>query len=103
MANYELLQEENKLLLQEREFYFDQKLKKIMKENEDLRGEVQSLKDMIKHQKQSEINKIQELEKAIFDRQQKEEKDKLGLSDRNDELQQLAQNMKAELDQSILQ
>jgi len=28
-VNYELLQEENKLLMQEREFYFDQKLKKL--------------------------------------------------------------------------
>ena len=38
IVNYELLQEENKLLMQEREFYFDQKLKKLMKENEELRN-----------------------------------------------------------------
>jgi hypothetical protein len=39
IVNYELLQEENKLLIKEKEFYFDSKLKKLSKETETLVSE----------------------------------------------------------------
>ena len=45
VATYELMQEENKLLLKEREYYYEQNLKKLVKENEDLRLETLKLKD----------------------------------------------------------
>jgi hypothetical protein len=48
IVNYELLQEENKLLMKEKEFYFDSKLKKLSKETETLISENIQLKEMIK-------------------------------------------------------
>ena len=47
VATYELMVEENKLLLKEREYYYEQNLKKLVKENEDLRLETLKLKDKI--------------------------------------------------------
>lgn len=37
IANYELLQEENKLLIQEKEYYYDQRIKKMSGELDNLR------------------------------------------------------------------
>ena len=47
VATYELMQEENRLLLKEREYYYEQNLKKLVKENEDLRLETFKLKDQV--------------------------------------------------------
>jgi hypothetical protein len=39
VANYELMLDENKLLLKEREYYYDQNIKNLVSDNEDLRIE----------------------------------------------------------------
>lgn len=45
VSTYEIMVDENKLLLKEREYYYEQNLKKLVKENEDLRLETLKLKD----------------------------------------------------------
>jgi len=70
IVHYELLQEENKLLQQEREFYYDQKLKKVTKEADDLTSENFKLKEMIKQLQMQEMMKIQDLERNMLERSQ---------------------------------
>ena len=49
--------------------------------------------------KQGEISKIHEIEKNLFEKNQKEEKDRIIIQERNDELQQIANTLKNELEQ----
>jgi regulator of replication initiation timing len=63
------MQEENRLLLKEREYYYEQNLKKLVKENEDLRLENLKLKDQIMSLKSIETLKLQELERHLYDKQ----------------------------------
>lgn len=58
VATYELMQEENRLLLKEREYYYEQNLKKLVKENEDLRLETLKLKDQVMSLKSIESLKL---------------------------------------------
>jgi hypothetical protein len=54
VASYEIIQEENKLLLKEREFYNDHNLKKFAKEIEDLKIENMRYKELVKQMKAEE-------------------------------------------------
>lgn len=57
-------------------------------ENDELKIENSSLKDVIKQSKQGELSKLQELEKALFEKQQKSSREMMSLSHKNDDLMQ---------------
>eukprot|EP00347_Sterkiella_histriomuscorum_P003612 403363620 len=97
VATYELMQEENRLLLKEREYYYEQNLKKLVKENEDLRLETLKLKDQVMSLKSIESLKLQDLEKHLYDKQNQ---DFLSLAEQNDQLFQ--KNNQLLLDQNQL-
>ncbi len=63
IATYEILQEENKLLIKERDFYNEHNLKKFVKEIEEHKIEIMRLKEQLKQAKLDEHVKNQDLDR----------------------------------------
>ena len=88
VANFEMLQEENKLLLKERQFYYDRDIKAICKQNDDLQADNQRLQEQLKQLKQLDLQRVRELEKQITEKSHKEQMKIMGLVDENNDLLQ---------------
>lgn len=72
IQSYEMLQEENKLLLKERQYFYDKDIKSIVKENEDLVNENQRLLEQLKQLKSIDHQRVRELEKQITEKSHKD-------------------------------
>ena len=63
VGNFERLQEENKLLLKDRQYQYERDIKTLIKENEELTTENRRLMEQLKQLKSIDHQRVRELEK----------------------------------------
>ena len=63
VGNFERLQEENKLLLKDRQYQYERDIKTLIKENEELTTENRRLLEQLKQLKSIDHQRVRELEK----------------------------------------
>ena len=63
VGNFERLQEENKLLLKDRQYQYERDIKTLIKENEELTTENRRLLEQLKQLKSIDHHRVRELEK----------------------------------------
>ncbi len=75
ISNYEVLQEENKMLMKERELYGESNIKLVVKENEDMRIASVKLKELNKQMKIQAQQTISDMEKVMIEKSQLDSKE----------------------------